>query len=173
MCLGCSLPALYPKEPPQISWQLFTELRWRNVKLWEQAAVSVLYRKVNYALRARQSKDKVWPLYLHICFSSHSKGDSLLKTSGNWSAFWRMWRRSSAAQEPQQDSVTLALGSAVKIKVFREESVLFWISTLWSSALKVPYLLLTPFNKEGFNEVFHVYPTLFLLVEHITYLEIS
>lgn len=56
-----------------------SQFRWKNVQLLEEARVCVLCRKENCALRARQSKDKVWPLYLHICFTSHSKGDLLLK----------------------------------------------------------------------------------------------
>lgn len=125
-------------------------------------------RKANYVLRTRQNKGKAWPLYLHICFGSHSKGDLLLKTSGNWYAFWRMWKNNIASQEPQQDGMTPPLGSAVMIKEFRGGSVVFWISSTRSSALRFPYLFLAHSNKETFVLCKSI-P--FFLVENITYLD--
>lgn len=76
-----------------------------------------------------------------------------------------MWKNNTTTQEPQQDSMTFGFASAVMIKDFRGGSVVFWISSVWSSALRLPYLFLISFKKEGLNKVLPVQTTPFFMLK--------
>lgn len=102
--------------------------------------------------KAAEQRNIMTSIFAHL-LQFTLQGRSVIKTSGNWYVFWRMWKNNTAAQDPQQDGVTLGFASAVMIKDFREGSAVWWISSVWSIALRFPYLFLIPFNKEILNKV--------------------